>query len=158
MPEVKIVNFPETPIAALEHRGPPVTEHQSVLKFVAWRKANGLAPPQHRSYGIHYNDPFSVAPEDYRVDMATNFDGEVASNDYGVVNKTIPACRCAVARHHGSRQNVTTAAWLALEWLPASGEEPGSFPLFFHYINVGPDVREEEMLTDVYLPLADNPG
>lgn len=26
-------------------------------------------------------------------------------------------------------------------------------PVFFHYVNVGPNLREEEMLTDVYLPL-----
>ncbi len=158
MTEVRIVNFPETPIAALEHKGPPATEQQSVLEFVAWRRANGLAPPAHRSYGIHYNDPSAVAPEEYRVDLATNFDGDVAPNEYGVVQKTLPACRCAVARHHGSRQNVTTAAWLVREWLPGSGEALGTFPLIFHYINVGTEIREEEMLTDVYVPLADNPG
>lgn len=38
-------------------------------------------------------------------------------------------------------------------WLPQSGESSGDFPIFFHYVNVGPDVREEEMITDVYLPL-----
>jgi AraC family transcriptional regulator len=37
--------------------------------------------------------------------------------------------------------------------LPQSGELPGNFPIFFHYVNVGPNVREEEMITDVYLPL-----
>ena len=39
------------------------------------------------------------------------------------------------------------------EWLPASGEAAGDFPIFFHYVNVGPDVKESEMITDVYLPL-----
>jgi AraC family transcriptional regulator len=34
-----------------------------------------------------------------------------------------------------------------------SGEIPGDFPIFFHYVNVGPVVREEEMITNVYLPL-----
>jgi AraC family transcriptional regulator len=34
-----------------------------------------------------------------------------------------------------------------------SGEAPGDFPVFFHYVNVGPNVRREEMITDVYLPL-----
>jgi len=29
----------------------------------------------------------------------------------------------------------------------------GDFPVFFHYVNVGPDVPEHEMITDVYLPL-----
>lgn len=38
-------------------------------------------------------------------------------------------------------------------WLPQGGEWPGNFPVFFHYVNVGPDVREEDMITDVYMPL-----
>ena len=37
--------------------------------------------------------------------------------------------------------------------LPASGEAAGDFPIFFHYVNVGPDVKEADMITDVYLPL-----
>lgn len=32
---------------------------------------------------------------------------------------------------------------------------PGEAPPFFHYVNVGPAVAEHEMLTDIYLPLAD---
>jgi len=43
--------------------------------------------------------------------------------------------------------------YLCGEWLARSGEAPGDFPPFFHYVNVGPNVREEEMITDVYLPL-----
>ena len=26
-------------------------------------------------------------------------------------------------------------------------------PMIFHYVNVGPNVKPEEMITDVYLPL-----
>jgi hypothetical protein len=41
-------------------------------------------------------------------------------------------------------------------WLPQSDEKPADFPIFFHYVNVGPNVREEEMITDVYLPLKEH--
>jgi AraC family transcriptional regulator len=58
-----------------------------------------------------------------------------------------------VARHDGSRDDVTAAAYLAEVWLPASGEAAADRPLFFHYVNVGPNVRTEDMITDVYLPL-----
>ena len=61
--------------------------------------------------------------------------------------------RCALARHLGSRAHNEAAVFLYREWLPRSGEMPGDFPMFFHYVNVGPDVREDEMITDVYLPL-----
>lgn len=27
------------------------------------------------------------------------------------------------------------------------------YPIIFHYVNVGPDVKDEEAITDVYMPL-----
>jgi AraC family transcriptional regulator len=77
----------------------------------------------------------------------------VPPNPQGVVTKTIPACRCAVARHLGSRAHNAAAVELYTTWLPRSGEEAGDFPMFFHYVNVGPNVQEHERITDVYLPL-----
>ena len=47
----------------------------------------------------------------------------------------------------------TNAATIRVKWLPASGEAAGDFPIFFHYVNVGPDVKEAEMITEVYLPI-----
>jgi AraC family transcriptional regulator len=37
--------------------------------------------------------------------------------------------------------------------MPGRVLRPRDFPIFFHYGNVGPDVKEAEMITDVYLPL-----
>jgi AraC family transcriptional regulator len=80
-------------------------------------------------------------------------DFDVPPNVYGIVNKVIPGGRCALARHLGSRAHNAAAVFLYEEWLPNSGESLRDFPIFFHYVNVGPDVREHEMITDVYLPL-----
>ena len=67
-----------------------------------------------------------------------------------------PETRVAAIEHFGSAalEHDTVRkliAWRIEQRLP--GPVPGSFPIFFHYVNVGPDVREEEMITDVYLPL-----
>lgn len=61
--------------------------------------------------------------------------------------------RCACVRNLESRHHVAPAVWLYRDWLPQSGEDLRDFPIFFHYVNVGPDVKEQEMVTDVYLPL-----
>ncbi len=53
----------------------------------------------------------------------------------------------------GSRYSNKAAVYLYENWLPYSGEEAGDFPMFFHYVNVGPNLRYEDMITDVYLPL-----
>lgn len=151
--QVRIEQFPETPVAAVEHRGPAEREHESARRLIEWRITNRLAPSNHRSFGVHYTDPRAVPPSEHRVDFCVTYDQPVAPNTLGVVNKVIPASRCAVARHLGSRRFIHAAVFLYREWLPSSGEQLGTFPVFFHYVNVGPDVREEEMVTDVYLPL-----
>ncbi len=150
---VKIVDFPETKVAAIEHRGSPASEHESASRLIAWRIENKVSPTKHQSYGVHYDDPSTTHPENYRVDFCVSFDGEVSDNRYGVINKVIPAGRCAVARHIGSRESVTAVLYLYNKWLPESGEKLRDFPVFFHYVNVGPDIAEEEMITDVYLPI-----
>lgn len=156
--DVRIVDFPETRVAAVEHRGSPAREHETARRLVEWRIANRLPPERHATYGIHYTDPSTTPPEEHRVDFCVAVDLDVAPNPQGVVSRTIPGGRCAVARHLGSRENVTAAAYLYRVWLPESGELAGDFPVFFHYVNVGPGVREEEMVTDVYLPLRSSTG
>ena len=151
--DVRIVEFPQTTVAAVEHHGPPALEYETSGRLIRWRQRHGISPQQARTYGIHHTDPATTPPEQHRVDFCVSYDGPVAANDEGVVAKVIPRLRCAVARHLGSRRRNTTAEQLGRVWLPQSGETAGSFPMFFHYVNVGPDVQEDEMVTDVYLPL-----
>ncbi len=40
--DVRIVDFPETQVAAIEHRGSPSLEHESVRKLIEWRIAKRL--------------------------------------------------------------------------------------------------------------------
>jgi AraC family transcriptional regulator len=152
--DVRIVDFPETRVAAVEHRGDPALEHETARRLVAWRIANRLPPDRHATYGVHYTDPWTTPAAEHRVDFCVATDREVVPNAEGVVSRVIVGGRCAVARHLGSRDDVTAAAYLRDVWLPQSGEtRDGGRPLVFHYVNVGPDVRAEEMITDVYLPL-----
>lgn len=149
--EVRIVDFPETLVAALEHRGSPHREYETARKFIVWRIANRLPPDRHRTYGVHYSE--WGAGEDYRMDICVSIDRPVEPNDTGVVTKTLAGGRYAVARHVGPREFISAARYLHDVWLPKSGEVPREDPMLFHYVNVGPGVREQEMITDVYLPI-----
>jgi AraC family transcriptional regulator len=152
--DVRIVVFPETKVAAVEHFGAPDLEHQTAKRLIAWRLQHRLLDrARHRSYGVHYTDPQRTPPSEHHVDFCLSIDGEVGPNALGVVDKVIPASRCALARDVGSRYDNKAAVYLYENWLPRSGEAPGRFPMIFHYVNVGPDLREEDMITDVYLPL-----
>ena len=152
--EVEIINFPETKIAVVEYLGVPEKEYEAVKKLVAWRMKNNLPPSDvNKSYGIHYNDPNNVLPSEYRVDICVSIEHEISENSSGIINKTIPAMCCAKARHYGSRENISLVQFLYKEWLPSSNEKLADFPIFFHYVNVGPQVQVADMVTDIYLPI-----
>lgn len=152
--DVRIVTFPETQVASITHLGAPEDEHSTVRKLVAWKLEHQLLDPEkHRHYGLHYFDSGSHSTDEHRVDFCLSVTGDVAERDRGMERKTIPSMRCACARDIGSRENNKAAAYLVEKWLPRSGEEPSGYPLVFHYVNVGPSVKKEEAITDVYMPL-----
>jgi AraC family transcriptional regulator len=152
---VTIVDFEETKIAALEHRGDPELINDSVKRFIEWRKQSGLSPVHtSKSFGIAYDNPQTTEPDEFRFDLCGSVNEAVLDNSFGIVNRTIPAGRCARVRHLGSHQGIgASAVYLYRDWLPESGEALRDFPLFFHYLNLIPDVEEHELITDLYLPL-----
>lgn len=152
---IKIVDFPTTPIAALEHQGSPESLMNTVQRFKEWRKSTGLSPVgSQATYGVVYNDPDSVPPAEFRFDVCGAVSSPIPSNPQGVKNKEIPAGRCAVLRHLGSRDLIgESVRAMYRDWLPGSGENPRDFPIFFHYLNLFPEVPECDLQTDIYLPL-----
>ncbi len=153
--DVKIVEFPETRVAVLAHCGAPEKLDESALRFIEWRKQSGLSPvKQSLTFGVAYDDPEVTEPERFRFDICGEVTQTVPENPQGVVNGVIPGGRCAVVRHLGSHDEIGRSVYpLYREWLPKSGEELRDFPLFFHYLNLMPDVAAHELVTDVYLPL-----
>jgi AraC family transcriptional regulator len=153
--EVKIAEFPETKLAVLEHRGPSEQVHNSVMTFIEWRKESGLSPVKtSKTMGLVYGDPDTVEPAAFRFDICGSVTSEVPPNRQGIVNKVIPAGRCAVLRHLGAHERLGECIYyLYREWLPGSGEELRDFPLFFHYLNLKPETPDHELLTDIHLPL-----
>lgn len=153
--KVNIVEFSETQIATLEHRGSPSLLMDTVRNFIDWRKQSGLSPiASSRTFGIAYDDPAVTPPEAFRFDVCGEVKQTVPANPQGVVNKRLPGGRYAVVRHIGSTDRISDSVYyLFREWLPDSGEELRDFPLFFQYIKRVPETPEHEQVTDVYLPL-----
>lgn len=152
---VTIADAPTVRVAALEHRGSPATIHDSIRRFIAWRREAGLPPPRSATYNILHDDPDAVPPAAFRMDLCAAIDGPLAANAHGVVEKTIEGGRVAVLRHVGTDDTLGDAiAWLYRQWLPASGEETRDFPLHVQRVRFFPDVPENEAVTDVFLPLS----
>jgi AraC family transcriptional regulator len=153
--QVEIVDFEETKVAALEHRGDPELLNDSVQIFIKWRKESGLSPiVSSNSYGLVYDDPNNSVPEKFRFDICGSVKNDVPENADKIINKTIPGGKCAVLRHIGSHDLMPSKIYdLYGKWLPESKEELRDFPMFFHYVNLLPEVSESELITDIYLPL-----
>jgi AraC family transcriptional regulator len=164
--KVSIVEFPQTPVAMISHRGSSAGEHDSAMKLVQWKLQHKLLDQSRfRSYGLHHL-PDQAADKgagkgtdngadngESRVDFCLSIEEAVAPNEWGIIESVIPACRCALARDIGSRMDNQAVKSLLQNWLPQSGESLSGLPMIFHYVNVGPSVKAEDMITDVYLPL-----
>ncbi|CAD6547976.1 AraC family transcriptional regulator [Paraburkholderia metrosideri] len=153
--QVRIIDFSETRVAALEHCGPAGLVNESVRKFIDWRKQSGQSPlASSRTFGIPHNNPDTTPAEAFRFDICGEIDEPVAPNDYGVRASVIPGGRCAVVRHTGSTDHVGETIYpIYRDWLPASGQELRDHPLFFHYLSVSQDTPQDQWQTDIYIPL-----
>jgi AraC family transcriptional regulator len=154
-PAVRVVGFPETRVAKLEHRGNALRLGETIRKFIEWRKANKLPPRTSATFNIVHNDPDETPPGEFRFDLCVATDRAIAPNDAGIQEFRIPAGRCALLRHIGSDDQLGRSIMqLYSSWLPASGEEVRDFPLFMQRVKFFPDVPDSEAVTDIYLPLA----
>jgi AraC family transcriptional regulator len=150
----KVIDFPETPIATLEHCGSPHLLGTTIQKFIQWRRDNQVPPSKYKTFNIIYDDPNTTPPEDYRFDICCSINREVVKNKYGIVKKIIPSGKCAVIRHIGSDDSIGVLVnYLYTQWIEQSIYSLRDFPLFFERVSFFPEVPESEMETDIYLPI-----
>lgn len=149
--QVRIVDFPDTPVAVMSHEGASHRIGDTIRNFIAWRKATGLTPKASATFNIFHPEGEGEAPQ---IDLCAATSRAVEPNDAGVVEGLIPAGRCVVLRQIGRSDDLSVAArYLYGEWLPRSGEEPREFPFFAQRVSFMPDVPEHEAITDLFLPI-----
>lgn len=153
--QIRIVEFVETRVAALEHLGSPGLLGESVERFRTWRMHSGQSPvAQSRTFGIPYNNPDTTPADAFRFAICGEIAEAVRPNAFGVHERVIPTGRCAVVRHAGSPDYIGETLYpLYRDWLPSSNEELRDHPLFFHYLSVYPETPLEQWQTDIYVPL-----
>jgi len=152
--QIRFVDFQETRVAVLEHRGDPRLIGDSIRRFIAWRKSMGLPPRLSATFNILHDDPDRTAPERFRLDLCAATAREILPNEAGVVAKIIPGGGCAHLRHTGSEDGLRAAlSYLYADWLPRSGEALRGFPLYVQRVSFFPEVGENEAVSDIFLPL-----
>ncbi|MBI6549669.1 AraC family transcriptional regulator [Xenorhabdus lircayensis] len=152
--EVKIVSFPETSVAVMEHKGSPSDIGNTVREFKEWRIGNKLPPERYRTFNLVYADPEKVEPDEYQFDLCVEITSTFEVNHPKIIQKTLPSGKCAYIRHIGSDGEIPVIVnYLYTRWLSENNQEIRDFPLFFERIKLFPTVPEAEAVTDIYLPL-----
>ena len=152
--DVMIRDVPPTLVAIIEHRGDPATLGATIQRFIAWRTAAGLHPRTSPTFNVWRSERRPASPADYSVDLCVGTNRPVEANGERIKAGEIPGGRCAVLRVVGNTDNLEPAAlWLYRDWLPASGEEAGDFPIYCQRLSFFPEVPEHETVADLFLPL-----
>ncbi len=152
--DVRILDFPATALACMEHCGDPALIGDTLQKFIAWRRQEKLPPSRYRTFNIMYAHPDHVPAAEFRLDVGVAVDQPESYVAAGIIAKTIPAGRCAVLRHTGPDSQLEhSIGYLFNTWLPASGEELRDFPVFLQRLRFYPDVSEQQAEVDIFLPL-----
>ena len=140
--QVSIVDFETARVAALEYRGNPKFIGIAVRKLIEWRRLNNLPPKRSATYNIVYRGDGA----EFHYDLCAATGRDVASNDFGVVGKTIPA---AVAPSSVIRfgEGSGTSLHICDRWLPKSGEKLRDFPMYFQRVRFPPEVPADEAVT-----------
>ncbi len=97
---------------------------------------------------------YCLLPEEFRFDICGEVKQVIKENSQGIIQKTIPAMRCAKIQHKGPHDIMEDKVYfLYREWLSTNNEKTRDFPLFLQYHNFFPEVSEAELITDIFLPL-----
>ena len=151
--DVEIIDFAQVPILRLSHTGDPAGLNGSIARFIAWRKAHRAGPQIARTFNVFHGGQ-DVEPEDFRIDLACQAVPGLEPGE-GMERAILPAGCCARLRLVGVNDDLEApATWLYRSWLPQSGEALRDYPLFCERSNFGPGMPGNEMVTDLYLPLA----
>ena len=152
--DVTIRDVRPTLVAIMEHRGDPAALGATIQRFIAWRKTAGLSPKTSPTFNVWRSARRPACPADYSNDLCVGTDGPIEAHGEQIKAGVIPGGRCAVLRVVGNTDNLEPAAlYLYRDWLPASGEEAGDFPIYCQRLSFFPEVPEHETVAELFLPL-----
>ncbi|MHC5083957.1 MAG: AraC family transcriptional regulator, partial [Planctomycetota bacterium] len=151
--DVHIKEIPARKVVFIRHVGPYPECGKAWEKLCMWAGPQGLLQPGVEFVGLCYDDPDVTDPEKIRYDACITTEADIQpEGEIGV--QTIEAGLYGMTTHHGSYTKLSeTYAALCGQWAPANGYEIRSLPSMEIYLNSPEDTPEDELLTDVYIPI-----
>lgn len=159
-PEMKVVieRRGEILVVALRRTGMPYTNlNASFGQVWSWAEAANIVTQLEGIFGIPWDDPVSVPQEELRYDASLALGVATAPDPFRIVR--LPAGDYARVRHFGSYDGLEAATQRFLgDWLLHSCHEPADFPIVHQFLNDPDHTPENELATDILLPLAPTGG
>jgi AraC family transcriptional regulator len=151
--DVQVKQVEPQKVAFVRHIGPYAECAAAWNKLCAWAGPKGLFQPGVQFIGLCYDDPDITPAEKIRYDACLTIDQDIKpEGEIGV--QTIEGGLYAMATLHGPYTGLSDLyAQICGQWIPAGGYEIRSLPSFEVYLNSPEETPEEELLTDVYVPI-----
>jgi AraC family transcriptional regulator len=124
-------------------------------RLMSWAGRSGLLGPATLTVGIVHDDPEVTPPDKMGYDAAIPIDDRIKT-DPDIGSQQLDPGRYAVGTHRGPYNRIgDTYARICGEWLPGSGRELSAAPSLEFYRNSPMTAAPEDLITDIYLPIAD---
>ena len=152
--EVKLVIRDAVHVVALRREGGAYVALNALFQRVwDWADGVGAIGGLQGLYGIPLDDPESVSEHRLRYDACLAL-GPVAPPPPPLRLISLPDGPHAQLRHRGSYDDLEAIdQWLVGTWLLESGFDPADAPLFHHFHNDPESTRQDDLITDILLPL-----
>lgn len=152
--DVTIENRPPLRVFFVRHVGAYSRISEAFARLEELAGAAGLLDASAKRLAVYRDDPKTTPEAQLRSDAGVIVP-EGAPLPAGLGELRIAGGRHARAVHLGPYEGLGDAwARLKKEWLPKSGERLGNGVTYEVYLNTPMEVRPEELVTELYLPLS----
>jgi AraC family transcriptional regulator len=151
---VIVKDMPEYRVATVRHVGPYMQISQAFARLGDIAGPAGLIGPGTIMLAMYYDDPETTPPADLQSDAALTIPADAALPD-GLSESRLAAGPYATTTHVGPYEELGDVwAQFMGEWLPASGRRMAEGASYEIYRNTPMDVPREQIVTELYIPLA----
>ncbi|MDO6422619.1 AraC family transcriptional regulator [Saccharophagus degradans] len=152
---VEIEKFNKVELGGLAHQGDYLDIGAVFEKVFVSAGSKQFLNEHSRSFGIYYDDPTSKDKSALRSHACVTLNPQQVK-EAGLDYLTLEAGNHAVLTFTGPYSELEQAyEWFYGEWLPQSGYQLADRPPFEEYLNDPKTVPPSELLTKIYLPLAE---
>ncbi|QGZ53422.1 AraC family transcriptional regulator [Paraburkholderia acidiphila] len=155
--DVKLLTLEPMDLLAVSHVGPYMKIGDAFYTLAQWLGERNVRTSGSKMIGIFYDDPKTVDESKLRSKAALHLGQETAVEILAPVEKfQLRGGEHAMVLHKGPYEGLQQAwMWFYSEGLQKLGRQPDfSAPSFEVYLNTPDEAAQEDLKTELYIPLA----